>query len=365
MTDQWPPPPGAPPSPPPPPGWGAPPAPAAWQPAPPATWAPAPLALTVRPGAFPLRPLGLGDVLEAAIRIIRYNAGATIGAATLIAAGAMVVPVVGSVIATWSGVGALDAESTDMGTGGLVAFAAIFGSYVVAAIAQAMGLLLCTAMTSRLTIEAGAGVRMRMGEAWAATRGKRWRVIGLALLNGLAVALAVTVYAVPFVVLALADSGVLPYVIWALVGLVLLVPLGIWLWVRLAVISLPALISEPVGVFGAIRRSWRLSSGAFWRIFGISLLTGIASSIAGSMLAMPFSIAGAVVPLVDPDLYLVATIASQALGTIVSAAVTTPFMAAVVSLLYVDQRIRKESFDVELMERAGLLGEGQGRPVAG
>ena len=38
----------------------------------------------------------------------------------------------------------------------------------------------------------------------------------------------------------------------------------------------------------------------------------------------------------------------------VQAAFVAPFTAAVTSLQYVDQRIRKEAFDVELMTRAGI-----------
>ncbi len=39
----------------------------------------------------------------------------------------------------------------------------------------------------------------------------------------------------------------------------------------------------------------------------------------------------------------------------VSSAVLQPFQAAVNALLYVDQRIRKEAYDVELLGRAGIL----------
>jgi len=35
--------------------------------------------------------------------------------------------------------------------------------------------------------------------------------------------------------------------------------------------------------------------------------------------------------------------------------VLQPFSSAVSALLYVDQRIRKEAYDVELMTRAGIL----------
>ena len=58
-------------------------------------------------------------------------------------------------------------------------------------------------------------------------------------------------------------------------------------------------------------------------------------------------------PYALPLLVLVVT---QALSQVVSAAFVTPFTASVTSLQYLDQRMRKEAYDVELMSRAGLTG---------
>src|SRR4029079_17739345 len=44
-------------------------------------------------GAIPIRPLVLSDIFDGAFRVIRYNPRATIGAAVLVSAVAMVVPV--------------------------------------------------------------------------------------------------------------------------------------------------------------------------------------------------------------------------------------------------------------------------------
>ena len=79
-------------------------------------------------------------------------------------------------------------------------------------------------------------------------------------------------------------------------------------------------------------------------------------SIAGSMLSAPFSIAGQVAPLaMGGSRYAVLVfIVLNALGTVVQAAFVTPFAAAVTSLQYLDQRMRTEAYDVELMARAGI-----------
>ncbi len=51
---------------------------------------------------------------------------------------------------------------------------------------------------------------------------------------------------------------------------------------------------------------------------------------------------------------VLALVLTNALSSVVSAAFVAPFTTTVASLQYVDQRMRKEAFDVELMSRAGL-----------
>ena len=47
-------------------------------------------------------------------------------------------------------------------------------------------------------------------------------------------------------------------------------------------------------------------------------------------------------------------VVTQALSQVVAAAFVTPFTSAVTSLQYLDQRMRKEAYDVELMQQAGI-----------
>jgi thiol:disulfide interchange protein len=72
------------------------------------------------------------------------------------------------------------------------------------------------------------------------------------------------------------------------------------------------------------------------------------------VLSIPTSLIGVSAMLVAPEsswagLLLVL---SGYLSTIIVGAVTTPFLAGVSALLYVDQRIRKEAYDVELLAAA-------------
>ena len=55
-----------------------------------------------KPGAIPLRPLAIGDMYDAAFRIIRFNPKATVGSSVLVAAVAMAIPILVTSVLTWT-----------------------------------------------------------------------------------------------------------------------------------------------------------------------------------------------------------------------------------------------------------------------
>ena len=309
-----------------------------------------------KPGAMPLRPLGLGEMYDAAFRIIRFNPKATVGSAVLVASVAWLVPVAVTALLSVT----LDV-SLDSGAGGpddttLVGLAGSIGSLGVASLLVAFGTILVTGMIAHVAAAAAVGRRLSLGEAWAATRGKRWRLIGLALLLGSSVLVAVVVYVVMWVLVVVASGhSVLPIVLWGLVSVPAFACLMAFFWVRVYYLPVPALMLEPVGVFGAVARGWALTRKQYWRTFGIALLTLLVVGIASNFLALPIGVLGQVVAVaVGPRYALLVLVVTQALTQVLSAAFVTPFTSAVTSLQYLDQRMRKEAYDVELMQQAGL-----------
>ncbi len=343
------------------PGWAAPGSapvsaggPAGWQtgPAP----YPIPPVAAHKPGAIPLRPLVLGDIFDGAFRIIRYNPKATIGAAVLVSAVAMVLPVVVGLVTGSTGGLHLDRAGNGLSHGQLVGLVAAFGSLFLGTQLQAVGLLFVSGMIAHVTSAAAVGRKLTMGEAWAATAGKRWRLLGMAVLLGAAVLLAFAVVAGILVVGVLAFQAPLGATV--LVGVLLALALFVGyvlFWVRVRALAVPSLMLEPVGIFGALARAVRLSRQQFWRLLGILLLVGLVVGVAGSILRLPFSIAGQLFLVGSSGYGLAVYLLLTAAGTVVSSAVLQPFQAAVTALLYVDQRIRKEAYDVELLGRAGIL----------
>jgi membrane-anchored glycerophosphoryl diester phosphodiesterase (GDPDase) len=143
---------------------------------------------------------------------------------------------------------------------------------------------------------------------------------------------------------------------WALLGLSLLyvvisplvicLPVFIWLFVRWGV-AIPAMLAEGVGPIRALDRSWTLTRGHWWRLFGILLLMYLLTSfISGALgaFSLPLAIAVPFVPEVvrGAIILTVQTLAS---------AVVQPALYLCVALLYFDLRIRHESFDLDQLAR--------------
>lgn len=318
----------------------------------------APPQLTHRPGAIPLRPLGLGDLLDGAFRIIRRNAGATVGAAVLVASVAMLLPLAVTVVTSLSvpGLGEAFLEESEPTDAQVVSVVGVFGTLFIGMLLQAAGLVLVGAMTAQVTAAAVVGRRMTLGEAWAATRGRRWRALGLTIVLGVLLSLVVGAYATPLVLLVLLGSGWVAPVLWGVLGFVVLVVVLCWIWIRLYYFALPALMLEEPRIFAAIGRGHGLTRGGFWRIFGIALLVNIAVGIGAQIVATPVSFAAQLLPVVaGPDYAMLALVVGQAVASIIGAAFSAPLLTVVMALQYLDQRIRKEAYDVVLMEQAGLI----------
>lgn len=349
------PPPGAPPPPPPPPPWATYPAGAPHAPVPPPGLM---LGAAHKPGALPLRPLSLGHIYDGAFRIIRFNPQATVGAAVLVTAAAMLVPIVVAAVLTFTVGIATDSTgelSDDATVADVVGLLAAYGSLLVSLLLAQVGVVFVTGMIAHVTRAAAVGRRLSLREAWAATHGKRWRLLGLAFLVNLGVTVMFGGYVLLWVAVVLLTQETAALVTWGLVSVPVFLALLVWLWIRLCYLPVPPLMLEPVGVFGALGRGWTLTARQFWRTFGIALLTFVIATFAGSLLSTPVSLLGNVAALAVPSYGVLLLIVTQALSLLVNNAFVAPFQATVASIQYVDLRMRKEAFDVELMREAGIV----------
>jgi hypothetical protein len=109
----------------------------------------------------------------------------------------------------------------------------------------------------------------------------------------------------------------------------------------------PASVVENLGVGGAFGRSSKLSKGNGGRILGIYILLVILIIVAS--VAVQYVMLLALVPLKSVPIVgmVLSSVSSFVVGALVG-----PVITIALTLLYFDQRVRKEAFDLEHMMRS-------------
>jgi hypothetical protein len=152
----------------------------------------------------------------------------------------------------------------------------------------------------------------------------------------------------------------LPLVGLSLLIAVMIVPLSlalvlpaVWVGVGLCLATVVR-VMEGGDAWRSVLRSWRLVRGTWWRTFGSLVLTAVIAGALTALIVVPFSVPELVAPSVDPTTlevdrvrFLVNT-AIATVGRVVAATFTLPFGAAVLSLIYLDRRMRREDLHVTL-----------------
>lgn len=143
--------------------------------------------------------------------------------------------------------------------------------------------------------------------------------------------------------------------IWQIVAL----PLLVWLMVALALLFAPVTAAlEPLGLGGALRRSAVLVGNNLLRVVGMLLLELLATVAVGLTFLLPASLAAGVVltwlisqiPAAADDVTRWVDVVMYVPGSVVTAAYYA-WLVAVLVLLYVDVRVRKEGLAADLRER--------------
>ncbi|WP_146069553.1 hypothetical protein [Arthrobacter sp. B0490] len=320
-----------------------------------------------KPGVIPLRPLGLGEILDGAFQACRKNPLATFGIAILLQAVVALVTVLllGNVLSSFE---ALEAENPTPDS--IIAAAAGFGVVAtVSGVVSAAALLVLQGILVVPIARAVINQRTSFGQAWRLARRRILPLLGFGLLSFAAglVGLVLVVGISALAVLGLEEYSALVIVPLVLGAVALLV------WVSIKVVVAPAtLMLEGTGPWTSIKRSWALTRGNWWRTFGIVLLTSIIVSIIASVISAPLTFAVSLIvgfgstTSATPDVLdsLPVLLATQAITALFSA-IGYAFQAGVTSLLYVDLRIRREGFDVVLMREHERAGSGPSDIVPG
>jgi hypothetical protein len=310
-----------------------------------------------KPGVVPLRPLGVGEILDGAVSYVRRDPRTVLGISAVIALVTAALQFL-ALAATSRSIAVTPTTATlaDSLSGSL-------GSLTASAVDSAVGWVLGVVATGLLTVAMGQAVlgrRVTAAQAWARTSSRLWGLLGLAVVRSLAVGGVAAVGVLVAVLVGLALSGSSTGAAVAVGVLLGLAGIAAAVWVDIRLLLAPvSLILEGAGITTAMRRSWALVAGAWWRTFGIYVLGSVIAAVVTSVLAIPFTVVGALTTLGSlesggaPSLgYML----SVSLATLVSSTLVVPFTSGVVALLYVDRRIRREALDLELARAAGVPG---------
>ncbi|MGN9756156.1 glycerophosphoryl diester phosphodiesterase membrane domain-containing protein [Streptomyces sp. SD31] len=321
-----------------------------------------------KPGVIPLRPLGVGEILDGAVSTMRTYWRTVLGISLTVAivTQILVILVQGFVLNDLVSTEALNDPNATLSELTRATGDALLSSSVIFLI-SVIGAIIATALLTTVTSRAVIGKSVTTGEAWRDARPQVLPLFGLLFLLLLMTVGLVLAGAVPGILVAATGSGDAGAAL-ALLGIFGAGIVALWLWFRFSLAS-PALMLEKQGIMKALSRSAKLVRGSWWRVFGIQLLATIIANILAAIVVIPFSFLAGALSGDGATTFLNGTtefgwtfLIISGVGSMIASMVTFPITAGVTVLLYIDQRIRREALDLELARAAGVQGYGTDTP---
>lgn len=301
-------------------------------------------------GVVPLRPLQAGEILDGAVTAMRTYPGVMLGLSALVvsAGQAIAIPLDYLYLRFLAG---LVTDNTTLSSGtGINNLSVLRPGMLLNALVVSLLVGLLTTAVSRAAL----GRPVTLGEVWRRTRPRLLPLFGLSLLIFVALFGIMVLGTLPGLLLAAAGNPGAALVL--VLGLLAATALALNRWVAWS-LAAAALVLEHQPVSRALRRSSTLVKGGWWRVLGISLLAVLVSE----MVAVAISVVEQVVigshlsPVIDNGDGTFSghhvSILYVFIGALFSAAVqsvVSPFTAAVMALQYVDRRMRREGWDIQL-----------------
>ncbi|WEO97063.1 glycerophosphoryl diester phosphodiesterase membrane domain-containing protein [Streptomyces sp. FXJ1.172] len=323
-----------------------------------------------KPGVIPLRPLGVGEILDGAVSTMRAHWRTVLGISLVVA----LIMDVSMVLLQGFVLNDVAVQNTfgDPNATPSQALHALRDTMIgagVVSVIRTVAIIVATALLTTITSRAVLGRTVTTRESWREARPQILKLFGLLILLGLIFAGVVLAGALPGLLALLAGGSDNTGSALFSLGILAACGVTVWLWIRFY-LAVPALMLERQGIVKSLKRSAKLVRGSWWRIFGIMLLTLLITGIVSAIITIPFTAIGAAVSGQSVDNVLGTSgghvgwtaLIISGIGALIGTALTLPISAGVTVLLYIDQRIRREALDLELARAAGVEGHGTGAP---
>jgi hypothetical protein len=256
-----------------------------------------------------LRPRGVGQILEAAIKLYMANAGVLFAAAATVVVPLQLLAaiVLASIYANGQDI------STSLLSVGHVVTPEVSRSRAGASAIVELDLAIATTLTLAACVkaisEAYLGRAISVGESLAFALRRLLSLLALEITYCLGLAVAFILLIIP----------------------------GVWLYGAWSV-AVPALLLEGLGPVAALGRSRRLVKGRWWPTAGVLLIGYLGAFVIGGTIEAILT--GVFLAQNDPSVVFAVTI--TALAAILSGILVQPFVAAVITVLFHDLRLRAE-----------------------
>jgi hypothetical protein len=295
----------------------------------------------------PLRPMSTGQVLDHTFALYRNHFLLFVGIATVGPAANVIFQllVVGANVGSPFGVGQRAATGAGVARLGL---SMLFGYLILLA-----GMAISHAATVKAVAAVHLGRESSVIGAYKALRGRILSLFGILLLilismAGAMAVIGLVVLAPLFIGIAAlgrsasGPAGAVVAGIVSFVAIILVFVVLIWIYVRYA-LAIQACVVESLGPINSLKRSAFLSKGSRWRVVAIYLVFLVLSMILALGLG---AVAGGTGTLLHNR---IAAAVVVYLAGFIAGSITGPLATIGLSLLYYDERVRKEAFDLQLM----------------
>jgi glycerophosphoryl diester phosphodiesterase family protein len=257
-----------------------------------------------------LRPLSVGEILDAGFRLFRARFGTL-----LLAVLAPVVPlaIIATVVVALTDEHYFDLNTTEVDDSGSALAGNLIG-IALQGVALALAVAACFKIVSAAYLgeEATVGDSLRYGASRIVALIVAYIVVSVILLIGF------VLFFIPFVIFSVKLS-----------------------------MTFAAIVFERKGPFGAIGRSWSLTRDNFWRVLGTLFVVVLLMFVLYIALTI---LIGVGLFSVDSASEPVVAVVYTALNIVVIA-LSYPLFAAILTVIYYDLRVRNEGFDLQLLAR--------------
>jgi hypothetical protein len=294
-----------------------------------------------------LRPMSTGELMDRTLVLYKKNFKLFVGIAILGPASSLVFQLLTISSAT---IKAGTPHRINPFSVASLGFGFLAGIIIVLA-----GISIAHGATVRAVAAVHLGFPITIVEAYKSLKGKIWRLLGvfvcMMLLASLAAIAAALLAGLVFAGLAAFFAtrrfagGSAGAVFATFIGLGMFSVIAVSamiVWIRYA-LAVACCVVEDLGVVNSLKRSASLSRGSRFRIFLIYIVFVIAGALLGAALGGLAGAAGTLIPNVMARLILLY------LAAFISGSLTGPLATIGIALVYYDERVRKEAFDLQLM----------------